>query len=456
MPCLFARRAFLAEGWRRNVRVEIDAEGRIAAVTPETDAAPGDVDLGARFLAPAACNVHSHGFQRAMAGMTGLRSRDGDDFWDWRALMYRFVQALTPVQIEAITALAFMEMMEAGFAAVGEFHYLHNQPGGEPYSDIAEISRRIFAAAEATGIGLTHLPALYSCGGAGEIPLERAQMRFANEIDRFARLADACRKGLGALGADHRLGFAPHSLRATRPADLLILAREWEEAPIHIHAAEQEREVEEVQAWLGSRPVDYLVREIGIGRRWCLIHATHMNRQETCTLAASGAVAGLCPLTEADLGDGVFSGLDYVSAGGRYAIGTDANLAISFADELRQLEYSLRLVHRRRNLLSAAGSVGETLYRTALAGGAQAIGRESGAILPGLWADLVAFDGDNVDFAALEDRQLFDGWIFGGRAHRITDLWSAGRHRVQHGTHRCRETIEHAYRRAIADLVAAI
>jgi formimidoylglutamate deiminase len=451
MTTLFAPVALLPEGWTRDVRVTLEG-GRIAAVAPGA-AEPGDTRVPGALL-PAMPNLHSHAFQRAMAGMTERRGADEDSFWTWRALMYRFLEALTPEDVEAIAALVYVEMLEAGYASVGEFHYLHHQPGGGSYDDPAEMARRIAAAAEATGIGLMLLPVLYTYGGAGGRALEGGQLRFGNDLEGFLQLFEAARSGLPRDGA---IGAAPHSLRATRPEQLGELAAVLPDGPLHIHAAEQVREVEEVAAWLGARPVEVLLDRIGIGPRWCVVHATHMTPAETVGLARSGAVAGLCPITEANLGDGVFEGAGYLTAGGAFGIGSDSNVRIALAEELRTLEYGQRLARRARNVMAAAeGSVGETLYARALDGGGRALQRECGAIRAGAMADLVAIDRADVALAPLSDGQLIDGWLFAADDRVAREVWSAGRHVVRDGRHVTRGAVESRYRTAMAGLVERI
>jgi formimidoylglutamate deiminase len=451
MTTLFAPTALLPEGWTHDVRVTLDG-GRIAAV--ERGAAPpADVRLSGALL-PAMPNLHSHAFQRAMAGMTERRGPGEDSFWTWRALMYRFLDALMPDDVEAIAALTYVEMLEAGYASVGEFHYLHHRPGGGAYADPAEMSRRIVAAAAATGIGLTLLPVLYSHGGAGGRALEGGQRRFGSDLEGFVRLLEAVRP---ALPSDGTLGAAPHSLRATLPEQLADLAAALPQGPLHIHAAEQVREIEEVQAWLGARPVEVLLERVGIGPRWCVVHATHMTADETEGLARSGAVAGLCPITEANLGDGVFAGAEYLAAGGAFGVGSDSNVRIALAEELRTLEYGQRLSRLTRNVMAAAGrSVGETLYARALAGGAQALQRACGAIRVGALADLVAIDRDDVALGPLDDGQLLDGWVFAAGDRVVREVWAAGRHVVIEGRHVDRDRLEARYRAVMARLVARI
>ena len=451
---IFARHALLADGWAADVRISL-AVGRITDISPASRPEPGDTKVSA--LLPALANLHSHSFQRAMAGMTEYRAPGRDSFWTWRDLMYRFLDRLTPEQIEAIAALVFMEMQEAGFAAVGEFHYVHHQPGGAPYADIAELSQRIFAAASLTGIGLTHLPVLYSFGGAGEQPLAAAQQRFGNDVDRFARLLERARSGARALPADTRIGIAPHSLRATNPADLARVLPLAAGQPIHIHVAEQPKEVADIQAWLRARPVEWLLANCDIGPDWCPIHATHMSAAETVALARSGAVAGLCPITEANLGDGPFDGPGWIAAGGAYGIGSDSNVRISLTGELRMLEYSQRLRDLSRNVMvPGQGSVGQAIYLAAAAGGAQALGRGAGRIAVGHLADLLAIDRGHPALCALRPDQLLDGLAFAAPDDVVTDLWSAGRHQVRSGRHIHREGILAGWRKAVAGLVEGI
>jgi formiminoglutamate deiminase len=448
---LFAPLALLPGGWTPDVRLSFDG-GRIAAVEAGARAGPGDRVLAGRALLPAPGNLHSHTFQRAMAGMTGRRGDGPDSFWTWRRLMYAFLDLLTPEQVEVIAAFAFAEMLESGFAAVAEFHYLHHRPGGDAYDDIAEMSGRIVAAAATAGIGLTLLPVLYSHGGAGAAPLAGGQRRFGGDLNRFLSLRQAAAGRVAAL-PDGALGAAPHSLRAVAPDAIRAVAAACPEGPLHIHAAEQTIEVEEVLAWLGRRPVEVLLQDVGLDPRWCLIHATHMTPAETEGLARAGAVAGLCPVTEADLGDGIFPGPGFLAAGGRLGVGTDSNVRIGLADELRQLEYSQRLAQRERNVMAGPGvSVGTSLYARALAGGAQALGRDAGVIRAGAWADLVALDRDHPSLAPLVDDQLVDGWIFAAPREVVREVWSAGRPVVRDGAHVARPALEAAWRATMADL----
>ncbi|MGJ8624409.1 MAG: formimidoylglutamate deiminase [Yoonia sp.] len=451
---IFARQAKLSTGWASNVRVS-HADGWITAITVDqkSDAHDTCVDT----LLPSLANLHSHSFQRAMAGMTEYRMAGKDSFWTWRDLMYRFTANLTPEHIEAIAAFVFLEMQEAGYASVGEFHYLHHQAGGMPYADLGELSGRIAAAAATTGIGLTHLPVLYSYGGAGQVPLETGQARFGNSVDRFNDLVARARDAVAVLPADCRVGIAPHSLRATSPDDLKSVLAAHGDGPVHIHIAEQPKEVADISAWLGARPVEWLLANADVSSDWCLIHATHMTADETLNMARSGAVAGLCPVTEANLGDGPFNGPSYLEAKGAFGVGSDSNVLISLTEELRTLEYSQRLRDVARNVMVIGeGSVGETLYMGAAKGGAQALGRGGGEIAVGELADVVAIDSTAPSLCALHQDQLFDGLVFAANDNVITDVWSAGRHCVRSGHHVKRDEIVRGYKAAMQSLVASL
>ncbi len=442
---IHARRALTPDGWVRDLRVPVRG-GRIGALTAGVTPLPEDTCVGV--LLPALSNLHSHTFQRAMAGLTEHRQAgQGDSFWTWRNLMYRFLAHLSPEDVEAIAAQVFMEMQEAGYAAVAEFHYLHHRAGGAAYQDRAELSARIFAAAAETGIGLTHLPVLYTHGGAGQQGLTGGQLRFGNDVNGFADLLEAAKTGARALPDDTAIGIAPHSLRATSPGDLAKVLPLAGGGPIHIHIAEQPKEVVDIRAWLGARPVEWLLANAPVDARWCAIHATHMTASETAGLAATGAVAGLCPITEANLGDGPFDGPGWLAAKGAFGIGSDSNVRIALAEELRTLEYSQRLRDMARNVLvPGEGSVGDFLYLSAAKGGAQALAREAGEIAPGRLADLVALDADHPAIAALPEARLLDGVVFAAPDALVTDLWSAGRHRVKGGVHVARDRVAARFR----------
>ena len=445
MTTLHAKHALLPDGWASDVTLTM-ADGRIEALTG------GAPDAQVDILLPAPTNLHSHAFQRAMAGLTERRGADKtDSFWSWRQLMFRFLDQLTPEDVEAITAQVQMEMLEAGYAASVEFHYLHHQPGGIPYDTPAEMSARICAAADQTGIGLTLLPVLYQQGGVDGRPLGPGQIRFGNDLDRYEQLLQAAGDLITALPADANLGIAPHSLRAVTPEALKHL--QHHPGPIHMHLAEQIAEVDEVKAAYGARPVTWALDHLDIDTRWCLIHCTQMTETETRGLAQTGAVAGLCPLTESSLGDGIFNGVTWGEAAGRWGIGSDSNILISLNEELRTLEYSQRLItHNRAVMAAPEKSTGRVLLEGACQGGAQAAGRSSGSIEIGQWADLMALNGDATDFIGRKGDSILDTWIFAATDAKVTDVWAAGRHVVQDGQHIARPQITQNYRAAMMRL----
>jgi formiminoglutamate deiminase len=396
-------------------------------VTPELQPGTGTV--------PGLPNLHSHAFQRAMAGLTERRGAEADSFWTWREQMYRFVERLTPDDLEAIAALAYLEMLEAGFTWVAEFHYLHHQPDGRPYANIAEMSERIVAAAADVGIGLTLLPVLYRQGGFGGKPPAEAQRRFLNDRDSYARIMQTKVPG-------GRIGIAPHSLRAVTLDDLEWAAATWHGQPAHIHVSEQTREVEDCLAAHGRRPVDLLMDTVEVDEHWCLVHATHADKSERARIARAKTVVGLCPVTEANLGDGLFDVPDFLGNGGRFGVGSDSNVRISAADELRTLEYGQRLTRRQRNVLGDAGqSTGRRLFEAALAGGAQATGATDQAVV-------------TLDTAGLRGDAILDHWLFAADNTAIVSVERNGMRLVERGRHRDRDRIAARYRKTLARLLA--
>ena len=448
---LWFEAALLPDGWASNVRVIVQ-DGLIYSVEPE-QAHAGEAEIAGSVI-PGLCNVHSHSFQRGMAGLAEVRGPSDDDFWTWRAWMYRFLDRLGPDEIEAVAAQAFMEMLESGFTRVGEFHYLHQAPDGHPYDNPAETAERICAAAAQVGIGLTLLPTFYAQGGFGDAPPAPGQRRFINDVDGFLELVDRSRGAVAAMSGGV-VGIAPHSLRAVTPDDLKRIVQAAPEGPIHIHAAEQIKEVQDCVAWSGRRPVEWLLEHVELDARWCLVHATHMNEGEVNRLARTGAVAGLCPITESNLGDGIFPAKAFVNAGGRFGIGTDSNILIDAAGELRTLEYTQRLALRSRNVLAGRPnpSTGATLFRGALGGGGQAMGVATG-IAVGASADFLELDRDAAALASREQDALLDGWLFAGRLSEIKTVWRAGSRVVEAGRHIHREQVQRRYTKALERLVA--
>jgi formimidoylglutamate deiminase len=448
---IFANQALTSDGWRQNVGIEIDEQGVISDISDTYENADHSVGV----LLPALSNVHSHSFQRAMAGLAERRGDNPyDDFWTWRKVMYRFLEILSPDDIEVIAAQVQLEMLESGFASMAEFHYLHHAPGGKFYDSLDELSVRHFEAAKTTGVGYTHLPVLYTYGGLDGRPLQGGQMRFGCDIDQYQKLFSKISDRFSNLPSDYVLGVAPHSLRAVSVDGLRASIEIGVDGPIHIHAAEQIAEVDEVTKVLGKTPIRWLLDNMPVDKHWCVIHATHMDQAEIRDLAKTGAVAGLCPITEANLGDGVFEAAQFFSHDGSFGIGADSNVKIALSEELRMLETSQRLRDKRRVILTddMTRSNGRYLYEKAATGGARAIGRNSGQIKIGALADLVALNDKHHNVAALKEDLVLDSWIFASSSDVVSDVWSAGRHVVKEGSHINHEAITSKFSETIKQL----
>lgn len=446
---LLARTALLPDGIASDVAIDWDDAGWITGVETGV-ASAGAVD----FAMPGMPNLHGHAFQRAMAGLGERQARTNDDFWSWREIMYGFLRRLEPDAVQAIAAWLYAELLEGGFTSIAEFHYVHNAPDGSAYANPAELALRHIEAARQAGMGLTMLASLYRHGGIFGVAPHDGQRRFLNDLAPFMRIVEAVR---GAVSADanQAWGVAPHSLRAVTPEMLRdLLAAIPADAPVHIHAAEQVKEVEECLAATGARPVQWLLANMPVDARWCLIHATHLVAPEVSGLARSGAVSGLCPTTEANLGDGVFPAIDYLAAGGRIGVGTDSHVGRSVAGELRMLEYAQRLALCRRALLADAAepSVGANLVRRALAGGAQVSGRRIGALAVGMRADIVTLDGAHESLAGRDGAALLDSFVFSGDGGAIDRVLVGGREVVRQGRHVAREALLERYRKVVARL----
>ena len=454
MVSVWAEKALLENGWAKNVLIGISPDGLIESI--ETDQPSGGDTVG--ILLPAPANCHSHAFQRAMAGLTEKRGPNpSDSFWTWRQLMFRFLDRLTPDHVEAIAAFVQMEMLEAGYSANVEFHYLHHQPGGVPYANVAEMAERIAAASAVSGMGLTLLPVHYQYGGCDKRPLGPGQIRFGNTLDAYAALHAKSAEALAHLPPDSRIGVAPHSLRAVATENLVHHAELAGENPLHMHLAEQIAEVEEIEAAHGKRPVELVLDTMELSSRRCFIHCTQMLPHETEGLARSGAIAGLCPITESSLGDGIFDGVRWFENGGAIAVGSDSNIRISLSEELRTLDYSQRLRdHSRAALATPDKSTGSRLLDAVNAGGAAASARNNGALAVGRLADMMALDSGAVDLIGRHGDTLLDCYMFAGDDRMVEHVWSAGRHMVQGGRHIKREAIVQAYARTMRELGGAI
>ena len=457
MSRYFAPTALLPDGWAHDVELRTDAAGDLVSVT-EGASSEGTEPLRG-IAVPGMINLHSHGFQRAMAGLTERGGSSADSFWSWRSLMYRFLDRLTPEDYLAIATQLYVEMLRSGYTSVVEFHYVHNDLDGQPYPARDTLSRSLLSAASVSGIGLTHLPVLYTSGGFGAAPPTKGQRRFTLPLDELLALV---RSLGGESDGQLRIGLGLHSLRAVTPDELhraVESARKLDPSmPIHIHVAEQEREVQDCLAWSGSRPVEWLLREAHVDERWCLVHATHMTTEETAAVAASGAVVGLCPTTEANLGDGIFPLPDFLAAGGTFGVGSDSNVTVSPSSELRLLEYGQRLHHRRRNVVSRAedASTGTTLYREALRGGSQAAGRPVGGLVAGNRADIVVLDGEHATLTGRVGDSILDSWVFAEAGCPVLDVMVGGRWVVRSGLHPLQDSAVEGYRKTLARLTAAL
>ena len=436
---LFAADALLPGGWARNVSLSWDAAGTFSRIEAGVQPAPG-AQVAAGPVIPGMPNLHSHAFQRAIAGLTEFRGEAQDSFWSWRTLMYRFASRLDPAQLEAIALGLYIEMLEAGYTAVCEFHYVHHDADGRPYADDATLALALLRAAQRAGIGLTLLPVLYQTSGFGGLAPNEGQRRFIRSTDSMLALLERLKPLCDAQGA--RLGLAPHSLRAVPPEGLREalagLAAIDASAPVHIHIAEQTREVDDCIGWSGQRPVAWLLDHAPVDARWCLVHATHMDADEYRRAAASGAVAGLCPTTEANLGDGIFDLATWRAAGGVWGIGSDSHTCVNAAEELLMLEYSQRLATRQRNVTADAAQpqVATAMTLAAVQGGAQAAGRRIAGLAVGQQADFTVLDAAHPALAGLPATDMLSSHVFAShRSSAIDAVWVAGQPRVQAGRH---------------------
>ncbi|NMM76947.1 formimidoylglutamate deiminase [Acidovorax sp. SRB_24] len=441
---LFAPQALLPTGWAQDVLLTWNDQGQLTQVQPDTATPPQGTATAAGPLIPGMPNLHSHAFQRALAGLTEYRGQNADgsqdSFWSWRTLMYRFAAKLGPEQLEAIAYGLYVEMLEAGYTAVCEFHYVHHDPSGRPYADDATLARALLRAARRAGIGMTLLPVLYQASGFGGLPPHEGQRRFIRSTDSMLRLLETLKPPCDAQGA--RLGLAPHSLRAVPPEALREALAGLDAidptAPIHIHIAEQTQEVDACVAWSGQRPMAWLLDHAEVNTRWCLVHATHMDAHEYARAAASGAVAGLCPSTEGNLGDGIFDLPAWVAGAGRWGIGSDSHTCVNAAEELMLLEYGQRLATRQRNVCASAAQpqVASAMALAAVQGGAQAAGRAVGGLATGQQADFAVLDAQHPSLQGLNAADMLSAHVFAShRSSAIDAVWVAGQHRVHGGRH---------------------
>jgi len=450
MKALFAHNALLADGWRKNVLLQWDDRGNFTAVQADAVAAPGIPS--ARLVMPGMVNLHSHAFQRALGGLTEVAGDAKDSFWTWRDLMYRFARNITPEQMEAIAAQLYSECLRHGYTSMCEFHYVQRAPDGSMYPQASETAQRVIAAARQAGIGITMLPVLYSWAGFGEQPLKPEQARFRTDARDVLKI-------IGELeplrDAQVEVGVAPHSLRAASVAQIREVLDHLPKArPVHIHIAEQQGEVQQSLDFSGKRPVQYLYENLPVDARWCLVHATHLTPDEVSAIAQSGAVAGLCPTTEANLGDGLFPLESFLGQGGRFGVGSDSHVSQSAVEELRWLEYGQRLLQQRRNI-AVSGSerrVGDFLWQAALQGGAQAAGRPVGALAAGKRADLIVLDDDHPNLDGIDATDVLGCFVFSGNDNLVRDVMVGGHWVVRGREHVAQPAITTRFKKTLAEL----
>ena len=444
----FIKKALLSQGWAKNVRLGVDDKGLIVSLQANVLAEQDDHRLG--LVIPGLVNCHSHAFQRAMAGLTEYQVSPTDTFWSWRKTMYRFANLVSPEDLQDIASYLYLEMIKQGYTSVAEFHYVHHQPNGKPYSSVSQLSQSVINAANIAGINLTLLPVLYMNAGFGDQALLDDQKRFGNSVDSYLALHDEATRYCSHQ-SQHSLGMALHSLRAVPASSMTEVISHFKDrahsCPIHIHIAEQTQEVEQSIKALGKRPVEWLLDKYDIDKQWCLIHATHMTPKETAQVAKSGATVVICPTTEANLGDGLFPLRQYLDDGGQIAIGSDGNTCTNPMEELRWLEYGQRLLSRTRNVASddRERHTGTNLYRHCLEGGARSIGQKPGALTLGGRADLIVLDDNSADLANIAADSILDVLIFGTSQSLIKDVMVNGTWKITNYHHADEERIRNTF-----------
>jgi len=452
---IYCKTMLQSDQWRHGVVLSLSADGVITGIERGTPESADSTING--IVVPGMPNAHSHSFQRLIAGLTGPQGNHTDSFWSWRETMYRTANRISPEQLSAVAQCVFVEMLKAGYTSCAEFHYLHHQPDGAVYTDLAEMSLALTRAASVSGIAMTLLPVLYCSAGFGKNDVADEQRRFANSPDQYLRLLDTCKSAISGM-TKIELGIAPHSLRAVPITALHEVLRSVpdRQCPVHIHIAEQPAEVEDCKKHLNARPVEYLLDHFPVDRHWCLVHATHMSNSELQLAAGSEATAGLCPTTEADLGDGVFRTADWLKAGGRFAIGSDSNVRISVAEELRLLEYNERLRSGQRNVLTTADTTcGRFLYQHAAMSGAATLGQPVGRLEAGYRADLLELDASHELLVGREPDAALDSWIFAGDNSMLNSVWVAGQRVVDRGHHVAEAESRNNFVRTLLDIQSA-
>ncbi|MEX0298613.1 MAG: formimidoylglutamate deiminase [Kordiimonas sp.] len=447
MKKIYFKEGLIGTDWAQDICMSISSDGFIETIETGMKVPAGTSCYDT--VLPSMPNLHSHAFQRAFAGLAEYKEPGQSNFWSWRNTMYHFAQHMNPEALKVIASALYVEMLKAGYTAVGEFHYLHNSHTDQALA----MSDAIISAADQSGIALTHLPVLYQTSDFGGKPAEEGQQPFLHSNEDFARLLQV----LGAkLKGRHQLGMAFHSLRAVAEdsfdSAIEALEKISLKAPIHIHISEQMREVEASLAHSGKRPIEWLLQNQKIDERWCLVHATHLVEEEWRGVAESDAVVGLCPATEANLGDGLFPVQEYLKCGGRWGIGSDSHISIDAREELRLLEYGQRLARQERTVLSGGdgGHTGVNLWANAALGGAQALAQPIGALSVGKRADLIVLGTDAPMFAGASYGQIVDTFIFSGQSNPISDVMVAGNWVIRDGKHAMENEIFDDYKKLVS------
>lgn len=450
---LFAEKILLADGWQHNKTLVIEN----GVINQVIDGKALDAQVVKGPVIPGMINCHSHAFQRAFAGFSEQGSEGKDSFWTWRNVMYKFLAQLSAENAETIATQLYIEMVKSGYTRVAEFHYLHHDVSGQPYQELATMAKAIFNAAKTTNIGLTMLPVMYQFSGFGAQAPNEGQQRFINSTEQFNQLVSDC----FALTKDYsntNVGIAPHSLRAVDKQGIeqaVAHVRSLDaNAPIHIHIAEQQKEVNDCLAHYGKRPVQWLLDNCQLDKNWCLIHATHIDDSELHSMVAQQAIAGICPTTEANLGDGIFPTDDFLQAGGVMAIGSDSHISVNPIEELRWLEYAQRLAKQQRALLatSETPSVGLNLWQQANKGGALSTNSNSGELAVGKQADLVVLDQNDLALYAHDEQHLLDSAIFATQRSPVRDVMVNGQWVVEDRIHRYEQQSQQAFAELLANL----
>ncbi len=437
---LYAENILLDDGWASNQTITIE-QGIITAI--ESGMIDG-AEIAKGAVIPGMVNCHSHAFQRAFAGFSEQGSEGQDSFWTWRKIMYQFLAQLTEIDAKNIAKQLYIEMLKMGYTRVAEFHYLHHDIDGSNYSDnsaeLATMAQAIFEAAKESGIGLTLLPVLYQHSGFGEQPPTDGQKRFINSTEQFNQLVSDS-FSLSKQFPNTNVGIAPHSLRAVDKTSLKSAIKHVraldKQAPVHIHISEQQKEVDDCLNHYGKRPVQWLLDNIELDKHWCLIHATHLDESERKGIIAKEAIAGICPTTEANLGDGIFPTTEFMAENGTIAIGSDSHISVNPIEELRWLEYAQRLIRQQRAILATKeqASVGQNLWQQAAIGGAQSTNSNTGCLAIGKQADLVVLDSNKTQLFANANQHLLDSVIFASQQSPVSDVMVNGQWKIKNQQH---------------------